>query len=155
MFEKITMIDYRRPMVERAKARKFCGPYCWRPSKPGNGRGFYQSSKGLFMDRAGSSIDLRIERANDHLGQSHLADVNGYYCDPYGDGETLRPIVARLPRSRGCLAGWTMGGGMCASLGGTIYEDIQDAARAAHDDAEQCAEREREYQESQDAELDD
>ncbi len=142
MFAQITMIDYARPLAERAKARKTCGPYTWAPAKPGNGRGFYQSSKGLYMDRHGSSLDLRLEEANDHLRGTRLAFTTGYYCDEFGD-DTLQPIVARLPSRRGFLAGWTMGRGMCASLDSHIWETIEDAARAAHDEAAYWAEENR------------
>jgi len=147
MFQEITLINYRRPLKDRARARGFVGPYKWTPSQPGKGRGFYQSSKGLFMDSHGSSIDLRIEEANDHLSGSRLSHTTGYFCNRDSEGETLQPIIARLPRSRGFLAGWTMGQGMCASLDATIYEDIESAARAAHSMAEYNAEKSREDQE--------
>lgn len=135
--------DFSRPMPERLKSREYTGPYYWTPTKPGTGRGFYQSSKGLYCDKAGSTFDLRLEDANDHLGSSRLSQINGYYCDEDGDGETLQPIIARLPRKRGFLAGWTMGRGMCASLDSTIWETEEDAARAAHDLAESDAEKNR------------
>ena len=60
MFSEIVMIDYARPLATRAKARKFTGPYRWRPAQPGGGRGFYQSSRGLEMDRAGPILALRL-----------------------------------------------------------------------------------------------
>ncbi|SCY04420.1 hypothetical protein [Rhizobium sp. NFACC06-2] len=144
MFTQITMIDYSRPMAERIKSRKFCGPYRWTPSVPGSGRGFYQASHGLLMDRHGSSLNLRLEEANEHLGHSRLRFTTGYYADPYGEGDTLKPIIARLPRNRGFLAGWTMGEGMAASVSGTIYETEEEAAYAAHSEAEHDAERCRE-----------
>lgn len=142
---EIVLIDYARPLAERVKARKVVGPYRWTPIKAGNGRGFYQASKGLFMDPRGSTIDLRIELANQHLAGSRLAWINGYFCDNFGD-DTLQPIIARLPHGRGFLAGWTMGAGMCASLDADIYRDIEDAARAAHSTAERDAESSREAQ---------
>ncbi len=143
MFSEITMIDYRRPLAARREARKHVGPYRWRPAKPGTGRGFYQASGGLYMDRHGSPLYLRIEEANDHLRGSRLSQTTGYYADPFGDGDTLQPIIARLPHGRGFLAGWTMGRGMCAALGGHIWSDPEEAARAAHDMADRDAERER------------
>jgi len=146
MFTRITMIDYFRPLAERAKARKSVGPYTWSPSKPGNGRGFYQSSNGLRMDPRGSTIDLRLDYANTHLPYSRrYGGVQGFYCDEFGD-TMLVPIIARLPHGRGFLAGWTMGKGMCAALDSYIWSDIADAARAAFDMAEADAEREQEYQ---------
>jgi hypothetical protein len=140
IFSEIVTIDFQRSLSERAMARKSCGPYRWTPSEPGKGRGFYQSSKGLFVDQAGSSFDLRLEEANGSLpAYSRNARINGYYCDNFQDG-ALTPIIARLPRGRGFLAGWTMGRGMCASLGATIYRDTESAAYAAHSAAEYDAE---------------
>ena len=139
MFNEITLINYARPLADRAKARKSVGPYRWRPSQPGKGRGFYQASgQGLACDARGSTFDLRLELANDHLSGSRRSNINGYYCDAFGDG-TLTPIIARLPKGRGFLAGWAMGAGMCASLDADIYETPEEAARAAHSMAESDA----------------
>ncbi len=149
MFNEIVMIDYKRPLRERAKNRKVCGPYRWRPANPNTGRGFYQSSNGLFMDPRGSSLDLRLEDANDHLKGLRLGYIDGYYTDDF-QCDTLQPIIARLPHGRGFLAGWTMGRGMCASLDNTIYETEQDAAHAAHSMAEHDAEAERERNDTED-----
>jgi hypothetical protein len=146
LFEKITMVDYARPMAKRLESRKVCGPYMWSPSRPGNGRGFYLANKGLCVDQRGSTFDLRLEWANDHLGNSRLADITGYYIDSYED-ETLQPIVARLPNGRGFLAGYTMGNSMASALDGTIWETIEDAARAAHDEAKTAAENSRDAEE--------
>jgi len=134
---------------DRARMRKMCGPYRITPfvrtrENARTGIGFYQSSHGLSM--GDGIIDLRLVLANDAFeGYSRLAQINGYYCDEYQD-QTMMPIVARLPRSRGFLAGWTMGEGMCASLDGNIYPDLQSAAHAAHSIAENDAEKEREYE---------
>jgi hypothetical protein len=135
--------DFKKSLRERLEQRKYTGPYYWSPAKPGGGRGFYQASRYLGMDRAGSSFELRLEDANDHLGHSRMSQITGYYTDE--DGDTLKPIVARLPHSRGFLAGWTMGAGMCASLELDVYDTIEDAARAAHSVAEYAAEKERDY----------
>ena len=107
------------------------------------------------MDRTGSPIALRLEEANQHLSYSRLSNINGYYCDMDGDGDTLQPIIARLPHGRGFLAGWTMGEGMCASLDGHIWTDEEEAARAAHDLAEHDAERSREAQAREEEDSDD
>lgn len=147
MFQQITMIDYGRPLADRLKARRYCGPYRWAPAKPGSGRGFYSGPSALDMDARGSSFRLRIEDANDHI-RDRRNQIRGYYCDS-DCIDTLQPIIARLPRGRGFLAGWTMGAGMCASLEGDIYPDAESAAGAAHDVAEYAAEREREYQEEE------
>lgn len=142
--------DFSVPMAKRLKSREHVGPYYWSPTEPGKGRGFYQSSKGLFCDKSGSTFDLRLEEANDHLRGSRLAQINGYFCDEDGEGDTLKPIVARLPHGRGYLAGWTMGRGMAASLDcSCIWDDIEDAARAAHDLAESDADDSREKQQAE------
>jgi hypothetical protein len=133
-----TVHDFSRPLRKRFEQRQYTGPYYWSPSKPGTRRGFYQASHGLACDKAGSSFNLRLELANDHLWGSRLRFINGYYADR-DHGDTLTPIVARLPHGRGFLAGWTMGAGMCAALDSDIYETIEDAARAAHDIAESDA----------------
>lgn len=132
-----------KPIAQRLKDRKGpCGPYFWPQDvrAPRNGVGFYSSGKSaLVMDRAGSTVSLRLEWANDHLRHSRLARIDGYYCDAFGSGDTLQPIIARLPHGRGFLAGWTMGAGMCGSLDADIYDTEQDAAFAAHNMAEQDA----------------
>jgi hypothetical protein len=148
MFNQITLLDYKRPLRERLESRKYCGPYQWRPTQPGKGRCFYQASKGLWMDQRGSSFDLRIEEANDHLPSYHRQPI-GYYADNFQD-TTLTPIVARLPHGRGFLAGWTMGRGMLACVDADIYDDIRDAAWAAHSIAACAAERERDREEDED-----
>jgi hypothetical protein len=154
LFNEITMLNYSRPMRERLKTRKVCGPYKWRPSEPNKGRGFYQASKHLACDARGSTFDLRLELANEHLRGYRLCDINGYYADTFQD-TTLTPIVARLPHGRGFLAGWTMGTGMCASLDCSIYSDAESAARAAHSMAEYDAEKERDACETNNDEGDE
>jgi hypothetical protein len=147
MFDAITLLDYGRPLAARKAARRYVGPYTWRPSAPGNGRGFYSGSHALTMDPRGSSLALRLEDANDHL-RDRRRFVSGYYADDYQDA-TLEPIIARLPSGRGFLAGWTMGANMCGSLEPEVYPDAASAASAAHDAAEYAAEREREQQQSE------
>lgn len=131
--------NFSRPLRKRLESREHVGPYYFEPAKPGTGRGFYQASRGLAC--GDSTFSLRLEWANDHLRGSRIAHINGYYCDDYQD-TTLTPIIARLPHSRGFLAGWTMGNNMAASINATIWETAEDAARAAHDLAESDADRE-------------
>ncbi len=156
MFAEITLIDYQRPLAARAAARKSAGPYRWRPTPTGKGRGFYcaQTGGGLVMDRAGSSLELRLEEANAHLGHTRLAFTDGYFCDLDG-GDTLQPIIARLPKDRGFLPGWTMGAGMCGSLGSHAYSEAADAAYAAHQMAESDADASREAAEAEPDEGED
>lgn len=136
----VTMIDYGRPLTERAKARKSCGPYTWAPSGPHKGvhpgRGFYQASKGLAMDARGSTFELRLDYANTHAPYQRRG--SGPFTSECDCEYTA--IVARLPHGRGYLAGWTMGAGMLASLDGHIWRDIEDAAKAAIDEARRAAE---------------
>lgn len=64
----------------------------------------------------------------------------GWFCDEYSC-ETIRGLVFRLPKGRGFLAAWSMGEGMASNLDTSyIWDDEQDAARAADQMAEQAAE---------------
>jgi len=76
---------------------------------------------------------------------------NGWYCDTFF-GSKIRGLVFRLPKSRGFLAGWTMGEGMASAVECDIYETERQAAYAADSMAESAAAKEREYQETQEAE---
>lgn len=151
MFSEITLINFTRPLPERAKARKVVGPYRWRPAAPNTGRGFYSGAHWLTVDKAGSSFDLRLEDANDYLTGTRLGRVTGYWADEYGDF-VLHPIIARLPHGRGFLAGYTAGAGMCAGLDHVIHATAEDAAIAAHSEAEYWAERNLESTEETEAE---
>lgn len=145
---KITLIDYKRPLRKRLEARKVAGPYYFTvpPVSPigGNGAaGFYcastQTGRALHMDEHGSPLRLRIEEA-----PATRRGVTGYYAD---EDTIISPIIARLPKSRGFLAGATMGAGMASWLEEGIILDEHDAHMRAHDYAERMAENEREYQE--------
>lgn len=142
---RITVRDYRRPIRERHN--KSTGPYYWTldGNGPGNAVGFYSGRTDASMDGHGSFFALRIELANDHLGSSRLSHTSGYYYNEFGD--TYVPIIARLPHGRGFLAGATMGAGMAGFLSRSIWETAEDAARAAHGEAERAAEEQREYEE--------
>lgn len=154
IFDTIILRDLSKPLPQRH--HKHCGPYMWTPAQPGNGRGFYQASRGLHC--GDSTFRLRLEYANDVLPRhSRLAGIDGYYTDEFCD-QTISPIIARLPRSRGFLAGWTMGGGMLAAVDADIYDTAEDAAQAAHNKAEYDAEemqrdeaRQREEMEAEEA----
>lgn len=77
----------------------------------------------------------------------------GWYCEEDYQGDTIRGLVFRLPRSRGFLAGWSMGKSMASEVESGIYETEEAAARAADSLAEEVAEREREYQEEERARI--
>ena len=148
MFSEIILHDTTRPLAARLASRKHCGPYRWRPAAPNSGRGFYCDA----AEQCGvGTLRLRLEDANAQIS-GRLARTTGYYCDPHCDGDTLQPIIARLPRGRGFLAGWKMGPNMCATLGAEIFPDEACAAYAAHSEAENTAERERDYRETEDCE---
>lgn len=148
MFAQITLHDFSQPLAARKASRKYVGPYTWRPAKPGTGRGFY-------MTEGHGGIVLRIEDANDSIpGGNSLRSIDGYYIDS-DCHDTLQPIIARLPHGRGYLAGWTMGTGMASSIDAHIWETAEEAAMAAHDEAERAADREQEYRAEQDDDCDE
>lgn len=150
MFQQIVLRDLTKPV--RARHHEHCGPYLWTPAAPGRGRGFYQSSRGLYC--GDSTFRLRLEYANDVLpNYSRITHITGYFTDDF-QGGMLSPIVARLPRSRGFLAGWTMGRGMCAELDAHIYDEPEAAAYAAHSMAEHDANDMRDDNEKYQREID-
>lgn len=154
MFETITLHDFAQPLAARAKSRKFCGPYKWRPAVPQSGRSFYMG-KPLSCAENGSGFRLRLEYTTDHLRNDRNVPL-AYWCDEDGSGDSLSPIVAQLPHGRGWLAGWTMGAGMISYLAtDLIHDDPVDAARMAHEEARIAAEREREHAAAEAARLDD
>ena len=133
---------FRCPMDQlkkrRGKNRTFGPYYTTRKLITGAhpGRSFYLDSD--------FAPDLRWQWCDDvasRIGHS------GWFTEEYGDGDKIRGVVFRLPRSRGFLVGWSMGIGMASEIDCTIYEDETDAAYAADSMAEDAAEREREYQE--------
>lgn len=132
--------DFAVPLRKRADSRKRVGPYCQRPSQPGSGVGFYMESGAFRMARHGARISLRIEEA----GPRGWRALYAYRFNDHGDA--MVPIIARLPKGRGFLAGWTMGEGMCAELASAIYQDEDEARRAAHIEAEHAADRECDFE---------
>lgn len=134
---------YTRPCV---------GPYYHSPTPNQNGnRFFYLESD--FMP------GLRWKWCDEVEGVS--IRHKGWFTNDFQD-ETLRGLVMRLPRSRGFLAGYSMGEGMASFLCPEIWQDEQDAAREADRMAERAAERvaeewerEREREEEERAELEE
>jgi hypothetical protein len=135
------------PLAQRK--RTHTGPYRWTPTPPMSGRGFYletsQKDDNLECATHGAGFRLRIYHANEHLS-GRLSRTTGYGSDDILD--TYKPIVLRLPRGRGFLAGWTMGPGMCAEMDPHIYAEACSAAHAAHSIAEYGADKESDYQEA-------
>ncbi|WP_139284123.1 hypothetical protein [Rubrimonas cliftonensis] len=128
------MLDHRRPLAERRRSRRTCGPYRWRPCPPNRGRGFYVSSHdAAAVDEAGSSFRLRFGLAAAHW--TCAQDWRGAF-----GLDAWTPIVARLNHGRGFLAGASLGRGMCAFVDADIFADPVDAAIAADDAAREAAE---------------
>ena len=134
----------RGTMAERLKHAKnrVCGPYYHAPKTGNTGQSFYLDSD--FMP------GLRWNYADEV--NSDIRHT-GWFTDEYGDFDKIRGIVFRLPKNRGFLAGWTMGVGMASCVDYDIFQDIEECAECADSMAENAAEREREYQESQREEL--
>lgn len=76
-----------------------------------------------------------------------MAGIAGYYASPLDFGDTTQPIIARLPRGRGFLAGWSLGPGMASGLDLIIWDNPRDAAFRAHQLAEEIAQEMREQDE--------
>lgn len=55
------------------------------------------------------------------------------------DDDTVQPIIARLPKNRGLLAGYTLGEGMASGLSSVIHADTAQATRAALHEAWQVS----------------
>lgn len=109
-----------------------------RPEQVGKGCGFYLGSD--------SPVSLRWQWCDEVPGVR--IRHTGWFCDEF-QGEKIRGIVAHLPRSRGFLAGWSMGEGMASEWDGDIHDTIEDAARAANSLAEDAAQRQLEYEEAE------
>jgi len=130
----------RGPLPRRLEYRKTrCTGNYYHAPKPGNtGRGFYLYEN----DAAG----LRWQYADD---VSSSIRHTGWFCDDYGDSK-IRGIVLRLPRGRGFLAGWTMGVGMASAVDySPVFDDESEAAACADSMAQNAADSEREFQESE------
>lgn len=136
MFDLIYIHNLKQPLRVRLQNRKHVGPYNWTPSSPNVGRGFYSGNSPFVV--GDSSFSLRLEPANDHVGP-RMRRITGYYCDNH-QSETIQPLIARLPRSRGFLAGWSMGALSIGSIDRHIYATPKDAALAAYGLAERYAE---------------
>ena len=130
------------PLAQRK--RTHTGPYFWTPTPPMSGRGFYMQhdTRDFVCASHGSGFDLRIDLANEHL-TGRIANTTSYGSQISDDSFT--PIVFRLPRGRGFLAGWTLGAGMASTMEPELYDDAQSAAFAAHSVAERAAEAQQDY----------
>lgn len=143
---RIPLRDLSRPIRERNNGVP--GPYYMTASalifdarQVPEGFGGYLNSHEDAID-SGSFARLRVVRADSIIRLKHT----GWFTDDDGMGDTCFGVVARLPRSRGFLAGWSLGANMATSFSRTIHDTEEEAARAADREAELSAEREREYQ---------
>jgi hypothetical protein len=153
MFTHIVLRDLTGPVKQRSHyPYSSCGPYTWAPAPASVRREGWSTYTDA--DETMTGFRLRYEDANQHLSRySRTSNITGYWTDKHGDGDTIKPVVFRLPRGRGFLAGWTMGAGMCASLDAGIFEDAEQAAYAAHSAAEYAAEQEREREQDEEDEA--
>lgn len=152
----VPLRDFARPIRERNSGP--CGPYYFTPGALiTDGRTAPEGFSGYLNSRAdeiseGSYVRLRVTRADEVARLNHT----GWFTDDDGVNDVMYGVIARLPRSRGFIAGWSMGAGMATSFSRTIYETAEEAARAADHEAEREAERERDYQrEEQDKQRDE
>jgi hypothetical protein len=123
----------------RAKDSPWCFAYRITPPEAGKAEGasFYHESEfmpGLRWQWCDKVEGIRIRH-------------EGWFMSPDGDGDTIRGIVFRLPRSRGFLAGWSMGKGMAGRVLREVFATERQAAYAADREAESVAEAEREREE--------
>lgn len=142
-FPKYVWTLPRGAILKRAVARRAActGDYYHAPTPNKKtvdaGCGFYLSSKD------GQPFDLRWIWCDEVAGT--CIRHTGWFIDDYGQDETIRGIVFRLPHALGFLAGWSMGEGMASSVEYYVYDDEVAAAHAADSLAENAAEEEREY----------
>lgn len=135
---EIRLFDFTRAGADKRSAYRWRVPELKPAGAPHKGRGFYSSSRDAFtLDEQGSSFRLRLEQGPE-IGFHPDADRS----------ETFWPVIARLPKGRGFLAGWTMGAGMCGSLDGRIYTEEEAARSAAEAEASDAAEAEAESKEA-------
>jgi hypothetical protein len=128
----------------KARIAPMCGPVY---TFGGKSDGSPVKGWGGYLDNDGRASGLRTIWA-DEVEDVRISHT-GWYTDDDGAGETMRGIVARLPRSRGFLAGWSMGQGMATDLEADVYETEREAAYAADDIAKRAAEEERDVQREQ------
>lgn len=132
--QEIVLRPLNLPLAARkASHGSCCGPYRWRvpqPDKAGKGQGYYAADDDGTPDNAAQFFLRAVDLPNRRRA--------GYTTD---DGfTTYQPVVLRLPRGRGFLAGWTMGKGMASSFDGQIHETVEGAHDAADNEAMRACE---------------
>lgn len=130
--------------LERYKSAS-CGPYYHapKPVEPGSdhGTGFYLNTDGM--------PGMRWTWCDEVEGVT--IRHTGWFADTDGHGDKIRGIVFRLPSGRGFLAGYSMGDGMSSGINCHVHDTEVLAAYAADDEAQYVAEKNRDYQEEQEA----
>ena len=114
----------------KRELRKMCGGYTHAP-RPNNNCGI-----GFYLDSAGMP-GLRYELTGD-----------SFYCDE-DYGQTIEGLIFRLPHGRGFLSGWTMGEHMASNVSFDVWDNEDDARRAARDEARQAAQDQIEYEQAE------
>lgn len=125
--------------IEQAR-NPVCGPYYHSPPPRVP---FEDYSTGFYLESDGMP-GLRWKFADEIIRLNH----KGWYCDEFQDS-TIRGIVFTLPKSRGFLAGWTMGKEMSSAIECSVLDTEKDAARVADSLAEHAARRQREFEEEE------
>jgi hypothetical protein len=136
-------LSTRLAEYKQTRGKRTCGPYYrTEPAPNPHGAFFYLDSDfmpGLRWEWCDEVEGIRIGHT-------------GWFTDEYGGGK-IRGLVMRLPRSRGFLAGWSMGENMASTLDYTVWDNAVDAARDADRMAERAAEEQREYEERENERL--
>ena len=128
--------NFTHTPADRYKQRQRVGPYvCTRPNACLDSRMMYQAND---MQTGDGPIRLRLQWCDDIINVPY----RGYFVDDNQD-ETYRGVVARLPASRGFLAGFSMGAGMIMRLDTDLFDDIESAAHCADSMADNAAQIER------------
>jgi hypothetical protein len=135
MFEKIAIIDYNRPIKKR---HQFGGHYYIPSHVPFRDDG-WSTYETQHSDETGDRFRLRISAANNHLQNYPNLRRIDFYRPGIDSEDEYTPVVFRLPKSRGFLAGYTLGHGMLCCLSAILYDDAEEAAYAAHQEAEHYA----------------
>ena len=135
----VPMFSPRKPVGKRLSTAYQTAARPITRSSPADSWGFYLDSD--------FAPGLRWSYADEVTSLRH----NGWFYDDFGD--SIRGIVMALPHGMGWLAGWTMGKGMASCVHCSIYDDEEEAARAADDAARYAADEQRDYEQAEDERI--
>jgi hypothetical protein len=145
MAPTIKLIDFSLSLRDRFTARKITSGYMHTPpDAAAPERGFYFNN-GKPLETA-TGYRLRASNANDHIEFCcAYSKVSGYHMTTEPDCDSVcMPFVLRLPGARGFLAACGEGAGMWGVAEVARYDNLRDAAVAAHNYAQRVAEKARE-----------